>query len=67
MFCEKVFLNSSQNLLENACTRTYFLIDLQAKACNFMGKETLVEVFSCEFEKFLRTHPVAASVRSYVQ
>ena len=36
----KVFIESSQNLLE---------------ACNFINKETLAQVFSCEFYEFLRT------------
>ena len=38
------------------------------QACNFIKKETLAQVFSCEFCKifkntfFYRTHPVAASI-----
>ena len=31
------------------------LIKLQAEACNFIKKETLAQVFSCEFCEFLRT------------
>ena len=35
--------------------RVSFLIKLQAPACNFTKKETLAQVFSCVFAKFLRT------------
>ena len=65
---EKVFLEISQNSQENNCARVSFLIKLQAEACNFTGKETLAQVFSCEFCKifncnsFYRIPPVAASV-----
>ena len=44
---EKVFLEISRNLLENTCARFSFLIKLEA--CNFIKKETLARVFSCEF------------------
>ena len=37
---KKMFLEISQNLLQ---------------ACNFIKKETLAQVFSCKFTKFLRT------------
>ena len=43
-----VFLEISQNSQENTCARVSFLIKLQA-ACNFIKKETLAQVFSCEF------------------
>ena len=75
---KKVFLEVSQNSQENTCAsvssliklqgaRVSFLIKLQAKACNFIKKETLTQVFSCEFCEtsntfFHRTPPVAASV-----
>ena len=42
------------------------------KACNFIKKETLAQVFSCEFCEiskntfFYRTSPVAASVRTMI-
>ena len=54
----------SQNSQENTCARVSFLIKLQARraseaqrlrvsealrACNFIKKETLAQVFSCEF------------------
>ena len=47
MFCKKVFLEISQSSQENACARVSFLIKL--KTCNFIKKETLAQVFSCEF------------------
>ena len=30
-------------------------LQAKAKACNFIKKETLAQVFSCEFAKFLRS------------
>ena len=48
---EKVFLEISQNLQENTCARVYLLIKLQALAWNFIKKETLTQVISCEFCK----------------
>ena len=67
---KKVFLKISQNSQENTRARVSFLIKLQAEACNLIKKETLAQVFSCEFCEifkntiFYRIHPVAASVRS---
>ena len=55
---KNVFLKISQNLQENTWPRT----------CNFIKKETLAQVFSCEFCEIsknifsYRTPPVAASV-----
>ena len=46
---KKVFLEISQNLQGNSCTKVSFLIKLQAESCSFIKKETLVQVFSCEF------------------
>ena len=48
---EKVFLEIWQNSQENTCARVSFSIkkDLQPKACNFIEKKTLPQVFSCEF------------------
>ena len=46
---KKVFLEISQNSQENTCVIVSFLIKLQAWACNFIKKETLALVFSCEF------------------
>ena len=48
-FVKKVFLEISQNSQENTCARVSFLIKLQAVACNFIKKETLAQLFSCEF------------------
>ena len=66
-----MFLEISQNSQENTCARVSFLTKLQAcrpEACNFIKKETLTQVFSCEIceistNTFLhRTPLVAASV-----
>ena len=48
---KRVFLEISQNALENTCARVFFLIKLQvqAEACNFIKKETRAQVFSGEF------------------
>ena len=45
---KKVFLEISQNSQENTCARVSFLINLP-QTCNFIKKETLAQVFSCEF------------------
>ena len=44
-----MFLKISQNSEENTCARVSFLIKLQTLAYNFIEKETLTQVFSCEF------------------
>ena len=49
VFYRKIYLKNSQNLQENPCTRVSFLIKLQVSACNFIKKETLAQVFYCEF------------------
>ena len=57
VFYKNVFLEISQNSQENTCARVSFLIKLQAsrtQACNFIKKETLAQVLSCEFVNFLR-------------
>ena len=65
---KKMFLEISQNSQESTCARVSFLIKLKAQACNFIEKETLTQVFSCEFcgiskSTFsCRTSSVAASV-----
>ena len=43
-----VFLEISQNSQESTCARVSFLIKLQS-SCNFIKKEALAQVFSCEF------------------
>ena len=74
MFCKKkVFLEISQNSLENTYARVSFLINLQTKAWNFIKKEILAQVFSCEFCEiskntfFYRTSLVAASVHLIIK
>ena len=65
---KNVFLEILQNSQENTCTRVSFLIKLQTSACNFIKKETLVQIFSCEFCEIskknfsYRTPPVAVSL-----
>ena len=44
-----MLLEISQNSQENTCTRVSFLVKLQASACNFIKKETLAQLFFCEF------------------
>ena len=51
---KKMFLKILQNLQEHICVRVSFLIKLQALACNCDEKETLAQVFSCEFCGILR-------------
>ena len=46
-----MFLEISQNALETICARVSFLIKLRAEACDFIKKETLAQVFSCEFSE----------------
>ena len=68
LLCKKVLLEISQNSQENTCARVSFLIKLKAKACNFIKKETLAQVFSREFFKiskntfFHRTPLLAVSM-----
>ena len=58
--CNKVFLKISQNSQENTCARV-------SPTCNFIKKETLTQVLSCEFCEISNntfsywTPPVAAS------
>ena len=63
---KKVFLKVSQNSQENFCARVSFLIKLQAEACNFVIKETLAQVFSVNFAKFLRT-PLVTVLRKRLE
>ena len=51
---KKVFLEISQNSLENTCARVSFLIKLQAFA-TLLKKRLLHRCFSVNFAKFLRT------------
>ena len=47
-FYKKMFLNISQISQENTCAKASYLRKLP-EACNFIKKETLAQVFSCEF------------------
>ena len=49
MFCKKGVLKVSQNSRENTCSRVSFIMKLLPEACNFVKKQTLAQVFSCEF------------------
>ena len=49
---KKMFFKISQNSQENACARVFLLIKWQAQA--FIKKETLAQVFSCEFCEILK-------------
>ena len=68
---KKEFLEISQNSQENTCARIK-VAALRPEACNVIKKETLAQVFSCEFCQmskntfFYRTHPVAASVLLWI-
>ena len=44
-----MFLEILPNSQENSCARVSFLIKLQVDTCNFIKKESLAQVFSCEF------------------
>ena len=67
VFYEKGVPRNSQNSQENTCTRVSFLIKLQASGLQLIKKETLAQVFLCEFCEIskntfsYRTPPVAAS------
>ena len=57
-----MFLEISQDSQENTCARVSFLIKLQTKACNFIKKGTLAQMFSCELceiskSTFFTEHP----------
>ena len=62
---KKLFSKISQDSQENTCVGVSFLIKLQA--CNFVKKETLTQMSSCQFCEifkntfFYRTSPVTAS------
>ena len=69
MFCEKgVLRNFAKFTGKHLCQSLFFSIKLQASVCNFIIKEALAQVFSCEFCEISqnifshRTAPVAASV-----
>ena len=45
---------------KHLCQRLFFN-KVAGQTCNFIKKESLAQVFYCEFLKFLRTPPVVAS------
>ena len=52
IFCKKVVLRNftgKSKSQENTLTRDSFLTKLPASSCNFIKKEALAQVFSCEF------------------
>ena len=53
---KKVLLQILQNLQENTCAIVSFLWKLQAGTYNFIKKETLAQVFSCEFYKISKNN-----------
>ena len=65
---KKVPLEILQNLQKNTYARVFFFTKKRSQACNFIRKETLAQVFSCEFYEIsrntfvYRTPLVAASV-----
>ena len=70
MFCKKgVFRNFAKFTGKHLC-QSLFFNKVAGEACNFIKKETLVQLFSCEFCEiskntfFYRTPPVAASVKT---
>ena len=54
MFIKMMVLKLSQNLHQSTCVGGSFLIKLQAQACNFIQKETLAQVFLCEFYEIFK-------------
>ena len=50
VLCKKVFLEISQNSQENTSARvSFFKQSCRPQFCNFIKKETLAQMFSCEF------------------
>ena len=47
-------LKNSKNSHENTCARVSFLIKLEVSACNFIKKETLAQMLSCEFGEIFK-------------
>ena len=48
---KRVVLEILQNSQGNTCVRVSFLINLQGSTCNLIKKQTLAQVFPCEFCK----------------
>ena len=54
MFCEKGVLRNFAKFTGKHLCQSLFLINLQARACNFIKKETLAQVFSGEVCKIYK-------------
>ena len=69
---KKGVLEFSQSSQEKTCTRVTFLNEVaDLQACNFIKKETLAQVFFCEFceipkNTFFTEHLSATASASYV-
>ena len=66
-YVKNVFLEISQNSQENTCARVSVLIKLQASGLHFIKIETLGQVFSVNFAKFLRTPFLKKNLRGTAQ
>ena len=68
---KKMFLEIPQNSQKNTCARVSFLIKLYKLLINFIKKETLAQVLSCEFCEIskntfsYRIPPAAASAARF--
>ena len=49
------FLRIWSHLMKKSLTENFIFCAVTPEPCNFIKKETLAQVFSCEFVKFLRT------------
>ena len=56
VFCKKgVIRNFAKFPGKHLCQSLFFLTKLQTDTCNFIKKDTLAQVFSCEFCKIYKT------------
>ena len=68
VFCKKAVLRNFAKFTGKHLYQSLFFNKVAGLACNFIKKETLTQVFSCEFCEtskntfYYRTPPVAASV-----
>ena len=56
MFFKKDFRKTFAKFQENTCAGVSFLIKLQASVFDFIEKETLAQLFSCEFLQDFKEH-----------
>ena len=66
MFCEKRVARNFTNFTgKHLCQRLFFnkVAGLRSKTCSFIKKESLAQVFYCEFVKFLRTPSFTAHLQ----